>query len=119
MNNILNQYARHYIAQKAHEKICADLSKQVIRELRKTEGGAVVDGIELHVSNTVKKTYAKDIQACLDELNFKIDEQKKIAVDAGKVTEKYTPYVKGFIPKSNSKQILARVSDYAKHFGLK
>jgi len=119
MNNILNQYARHHIAQKAQEKICTDLQKQVIRELRKTEGSAVVEGIELHISNTVKRTYAKDIQACLDELNFKIEEQKKIAADAGKITEKATPYVKGFIPKANAKQILARVHDYAKHFGIK
>jgi hypothetical protein len=104
---------------KAQEKICADLSKQVIRELRKTEGGAVVDGIELHISNKVSRTYAPDIQACLDELNFKIDEQKKIAEDACKVTQKTIPFVKGFIPKATAKQVLARVSDYAKHFGIK
>ena len=117
--NALKEYTKHFIAARAHEAICKDLSKQVIRELRKTEGGATVDGIDHCVSNKSKTTYADDVQACLDNLNKQIKQQKHVAEEAGKLTVKYTPFVKSTIPKSTKKQILARVHDYAKYFGIK
>jgi len=115
--NALNKYVKHFVAAKAHEQICADLQKQIIRELRKNAGGANIDGVDLCIVNTVKRTYAPDIQACLDELAHKVEEQKKIADDADKIKYDYTPHVKGTIPKSTKKQILSRVRDYAKYFG--
>ena len=117
--NALKEFTKHFIAAKAHEAICKDLSKQVIRELRKTEGGATVDSVDHCVSNKPKNTYADDVQACLDSLNEQIKQQKHVAEEAGKVTVKYTPYIKSTIPKSTKKQILARIRDYANYFGLK
>jgi hypothetical protein len=115
----LTQYVKHFIVQKAHEKICTDLKKAAIRDLRKSAGGATVLGVDLAVVNKLKRTYARDIQACLDELNHKIDEQKKIATDADKVTVTVTgTTIKGTIPKSTTKKVLGSVPAYAKYFGL-
>jgi hypothetical protein len=115
----LSKYAQHFIIAKANEAICTDLKKAAVRELRKSKGGATVLGIDLAVVNKFKRTYARDVQACLDELNHKIDEQKKIAEDAGKVyTEVASTTIKGTIPKSTKKKVLATVSAYARYFGL-
>jgi hypothetical protein len=117
--NALKEYTKNFIAMKAHEAICKDLSKQVIRELRRTEGGTTIDGVDHCVSNKSKTTYADDVQSCLDSLNEQIEQQKHVAEEAGKVTVQFTPHVKSTIPKSTKKQILARVRDYAKYFGIK
>jgi hypothetical protein len=116
--NALKEYTKNFIAMKAHEAICKYLSKQTIRELRKTEGGTTVDGVALCVSNKAEYTYAPDVQACLDELADQVKKQKQVAEDAGKMSVAFTPHVKATVPKSTKKQILATVRDYAKYFGI-
>lgn len=118
--NALNQYAKHYIIAKAHEKICADLAKSTLREFNKQDEKKVsILGVEFTATRTVKKLFAKDIQACIDDYKDKIEEQKRVAKEAGKVKEYSTPAIKATIPKSTVKQILATVHDYAKYFGIK
>jgi len=118
--NALKLYAKHHIAAKAHEKICADLAKAALREFNKQDGKKVIVlGVEFSATRNVKKIFAKDIQACIDDYKEKIEEQKRVAKEAGKVKEYSTSAIKATIPKSTVKQILATVRDYAKYFGIK
>lgn len=114
----LKQYAKHLKRVKAFQEICADLKPEVLRELKRIEGGdAIVDGVEFHRTKKVTVRYAKDIKDILDDLKKQIDQQKKLAKESGKMTEKGTPTFDAEIPKAHKEETLREVPEYARHFG--
>jgi hypothetical protein len=116
----LKQYAKYFARVKAYEKICAELKSQVILDLkRQPDGRAAVNGVEFHLTKKVEKKWARDIQAVLDNLREEIKQQQKMAEDAGKVTYKETPTFDAAIPKATVEDVLGRIPDYGKFFGLR
>lgn len=113
-------YAKFLKKQKAAERILADIKKDALRELSKMpEGKANFFGVEFHLTTKRTPVFAPDIEDVLKNLRAQIDEQKKLAEDAKKVTYDEKPTFDASIPKSAEKQVLSEVKDYAKHFGLK
>lgn len=115
----LKQYAKMYIKLKAIEEILKDLHPTVLRELRKyPEGKADFDGVEFHLTKKVERKYQKDIEEKLKELRKMIDGLKAEAEQNGmvEITEKET--FDASIPRSAKEQILAKVTEYKKYFGV-
>lgn len=118
--NALRLYAKHLVHKKAHEEILNNLKDQVLRELKKQpDGKAAVDGVDFHRTVKITRKYAKDIQDILKDLQAQIDDQKKRAEESGKVRLTPTETFDASIPKSSENEVLGRVRDYQKHFGVR
>lgn len=115
----LKAYAKAYKQMKAQQAICKDLAKQCFRDLNvEPDGKAVVDGVEFHQSSKVEKSYPK-IQPILDKLNAKIKQLKETCEQTGEFKKKSTPVINASVPKSATKQVLAKsCNDYKKHFKI-
>lgn len=119
MTNVLKTYAKILRKKKAAERILADMKKLVLRELKKLpDGKTAVDGVEFHLTNKNTAVFATDIDAVLKNLRAQIDEQKKLAEDAGQVSYETEETFDAAIPKSAEKIVLAGDKDYANYFGL-
>lgn len=113
-------YSKHLASKKAIERILDDLKDSVIRELnRMPDGKAAVNGIEFHKTIKTTRRYPKDIREIIENLQSQIDEQKKVAEEAGKVTISETPTFDASIPKAIEKDVFSKIPAYKKYFGIK
>jgi len=116
----LKLYAKHLAQKKAQEEILNDVKEEVLRELKRIpDGKAAVDGVEFHRTTKVSRKYAKDIQDILKDLQTQVDDQKKRAEESGKVKLTYRSTFDASIPAAAEADVLGRVRDYQKHFGVK
>lgn len=114
----IEQYAKHFAAKKAEEKILEDLKQSVLSELRRVQDGKYnVHGVEFHLTAKATRRYPKDIKEILDNLQSQIDEQKKVAEEAGKVKISKKETFDASIPKSTEVDVLSKIKEYAKYFG--
>lgn len=113
----LKMYAKYYTKMIAMEEILKDLHPIAIRELKKyPEGKADFDGVEFHLTKKTEKKYNEKAELALKMLRENINEIKKEAEAKGmvEITEKET--FDASIPRSNKKNVLAKISEYKKHF---
>lgn len=92
MASALKQYAEHLKKAAAHEAAMKDLRKEAKKELNGyPDKITTVDGVKFHMTQKLKETiYPAGIQAVLDDLKLKIDQQKENAENTGLVERKYS-----------------------------
>lgn len=115
----LKLFAKIYIKMKAMEEILKDIHPLALRELKKyPEGKADFEGVEFHLTKKVEKKYDEFVEAELKEMRDKINELKKDAEEKGRVNLNEKETFDAQIPRSSKENILSKVNDYRKHFGI-
>ncbi len=102
----LKLFAKIYIKMKAMEEILKDIHPLALRELKK------------YLTKKVEKKYDEFVEAELKEMRDKINELKKDAEEKGRVILNEKETFDAQIPRSSKENILSKVNDYRKHFGI-
>jgi len=116
MNN-LKLHSKIFKKMKALQAILDDIKDNCIKELKKQpENAAIVEGVEYHLTASVKKTItSKKYKA----MNAELKELKEAELAAGHFKESETITFDSYIPKSTVDAILASASpEFKKHFAM-
>ena len=114
----LKAYSKYLKKYKALEKIMQHLKEKCILELKKEGGYAIVDDVEYHITKKMEFKFMPEVEKNLKELKEQIEIIKMEEKNAGRVEIKEKETFDAYIPKSNFENIVSKVPEYKKYFGI-